>query len=485
MLAFIKTNYRAGDTIEVTTDEGTFTGEMEYVNEKYLVLRQPNGKIVGIAASSVHTFSADIPVPVIPEGKPVTKPAVYDEPTEKTEEEVLTSDEEERATDEQSELEELGINIAEPKVIGKIDLDRVDPRYSRRRYFKGDDLEPETLEKQERENNYYTKRESYVPAKGRITYYNREKRYGFIHDYTTDGDLYFQQYQVVDSALYDQLSRGTKVVYSHDHNQQGPTAVCLHLPHTVSHLLEIVENQIEARRYQYARGICDHILEADPENAEAKSVLEELQNYQSVPRFAQQPSEYSSTQYNPYTIYSGAKKAYLEKNYAEAEKLYLQAIEADEKSESCIKDLLTLYVSLFKQAETEEVKNEIKEKADTLLESHRHLLPDNLTTNQFLALNYYLPMLSYDRFNEMVDKIMADPGISENVSRKVFYLWQKAIVLVKTNHTEEALSLAEEGLAIAPHSRQLQNIRNLILYPELYNRESTQVPTENNTETAE
>lgn len=491
MLAFIKTNYRAGDAIEVNTVEGIFTGEIEYVNNKYLVLRQPNGQIVGISAESIHTFRAESPVAVKPESVPVTRPAeeeYYDAPSEydnTTLPGLDFSGEEEEDTNHANEahidLESLGLNIAEPKVVGRIDLDRVDPRYNRRRYFREGELpETEKTEKTMREDPYRLKREPYVPAKGRITYYNREKRYGFIRDYASDNDLYFQQYQVVDSNLYDQLGRGTKVVYSLDRNQQGMTAVCLHLPNTVSRLLEIVERQIEARRYQYARGICEHIIESDPENVEAKALLEELQNYLPTPRFTPTTDNPTSSQYNPYTIYSGAKKAYLEKDYAEAEKLYLRAIEAEEKTESCVKDLLTLYVSLFKIAETEEERKEVKEKADNLLESYRYLLPDNLTNNQFLALNYYLPTLDYDHFMEIVDKIMKDPSINENVSRKIFYIWQKAIVLIKTNHTEEALALAEEGLLIAPHSRQLQNVRNGILHPEMYNREQLGGHTENN-----
>jgi hypothetical protein len=87
MLAFIKSNYQIGDTIEVTCSEGVIAGQIEYVNNKYIVLRQSNGKVCGIAASDIRTFTADSPVPMMPcNGKQATV-----EPTE-SDEDLQTED---------------------------------------------------------------------------------------------------------------------------------------------------------------------------------------------------------------------------------------------------------------------------------------------------------------------------------------------------------------------------------------------------------
>ena len=145
--------------------------------------------------------------------------------------------------------------------------------------------------------------------------------------------------------------------------------------------------------------------------------------------------------------------------------MYGKAIEAGEKVESCVKDLVTLYVSNFKQA-AEEDKPTMRDKAVKFLEDHRHLLADTLTTKQFLALNYYLPLLDFDSFIQVVDDILQDPQVADVVSRKVFYLWQKGIALNKMGRTEEALAVAEEGLKLAPHSRQLTNLQSQILNPQ-------------------
>ena len=39
MLTFIKLNYKIGDVIEVTCTEGVVKGQMEFVNDRMIVLR--------------------------------------------------------------------------------------------------------------------------------------------------------------------------------------------------------------------------------------------------------------------------------------------------------------------------------------------------------------------------------------------------------------------------------------------------------------
>lgn len=484
MLAYIKTNYKTGDSIEVTTTQGVIVGSIEYVAEQYIILRQPNGQICGISASDIHSFRADCPIPFKPQEIPTTKISEETSPTANENEEICND---EKPADtfkqptQQEEKDILSAAIVEPKVVGHIDLDKlrqIDPKFSRRNYFRnteGNNMTTDSQNEKEmvgtRENTYSTStnnyHQHYVGAKGRITYYNNEKRYGFIHDYNTDSDLYFHYQQVADYELYDHLYKGTKVTYSMENNSQGLTARCVHLPHTVSELLTMAEEYYDSHYYQFVQGIAEHILEVEEDNKEAKDLLSELHNITSTPRFTPTAFHTLTTQYNPCTIYSAAKKAYLAKDNALAEELYQKAIEAGEKPESCVKDLVTLYVSNFKQTVGEEEKEKARQKAIDFLNSHRQLLSDNLTTKQFLALNFYLPILDYEKFIATVDEILADPQVNRVLSRRVFYIWQKSIALNKMGHSEEALHLVEQGLSIAPRSRQLLNLRNMILYPEI------------------
>ena len=517
MLAFIKTNYQVGDPIEVNCSEGVITGSIEFVNNKYIVLRQPNGKICGIAASDIRTFTAASPVTMVPQhGTCATQAPAYDEETDTMDvaDEELQDEEIDNAETAGAEnadkpqtlrdflgkekpvqsADELTGNpnvVAEPKVVGHIDLERIDPRYAHRKYFK-----PNENEGGDANNNSYRdnlqdnawggngyQRQPYVSAKGRITYYNSTKRFGFIHDFASDSDLYFYIQQVADNDLYSHLVKGTKVVYTISRNNQGPTAECVHLPHTVDDLLDMAEDLYEARHPHLARGVLQHVLDVYPDNKDASDLMGDIES--AVPQ--QRPAQsFEPSQYNPCTIYAEAKKAYLAKDYDKAEEQYLKAIEANEKAESCVKDLLTLYVSRYKQSDDFEVKSEERRKASEFLEKHRSLLTDNLTTKQFLALNYYLPIQDYDKFLEMVDEIWNDSQIGGVTSRKVFYLWQKGIALNKLGRKEEALELVEEGLAIAPFNRQLQNLRDNINNPEVgegfsaaeENAEEAQAPAE-------
>ena len=82
MLTFIKTNYRAGDTIEINCSTGTFIGTIEYVTDRFIVLRQPNDKVCGIAAQDVRSFTADLPPVADPHAVPATLAPACEQPIE-------------------------------------------------------------------------------------------------------------------------------------------------------------------------------------------------------------------------------------------------------------------------------------------------------------------------------------------------------------------------------------------------------------------
>ncbi len=476
MLAFIKANYKVGDALEVNCSEGTILGQIEYVSNTFVVLRQNNGNICGIAATDIRSFKASEPVHVEP-----TEDFHFDEETDDLSTD--TPDETDNTTTQPTLRDVLGNDmkdapsadelvapeaVGQPKVVGKIDLaklQRIDPKISRRSYFKsGEDDEAAT--------DNADKSEVFIDARGKITYYNNEKHYGFIRDFDTETDLYFFAQQVVESALYENLRKGLKVVYSVGQNAQGVIATCIHFPHTADDLYLMAENQFDARRYNFAKTILEHILECAPDYEKAKQLLEEINETQpqnNVPTGYvrhNNPGFNKPAYNNAKSVYAEAKKAYLDKDFDRAEELYAKAIEEGDKPESCVKDMLTYYVSRFKQGETDEEKAQAKAKAIDYLEQHKSLLSHNLTTKQFLALNYYLPLQEYPKFIEAVDDILAHWPESESPVRKAFYYWQKSIALNKMGQVDDALALIDEGLEIAPQHRQLLNLRDYILSPE-------------------
>lgn len=505
MLDFIKKNYQVGATIEIVTSAGVYAGQIEFMSNKYIVLRQNNGKICGIAGSDIFTFQADIPAPILAgeasweeadgEKNECTADRKSSSPVH-TEFQTLTASPIPSAPEtllqtgpETPEKEETAetlpgtISLAEPKVVGQIDLKKlqeIDPKFSRRNYFlrtndrysqehTDEELESPSAETEEDNQDNVklaNRNQPYVSAKGCVTYFNRDYRYGFIHDFSSDADLYFKMHQIAEPMLLDRIRKGTKVVYTIDHNVQGPTANCIHLPHPVNTLMIIAENCLDSHRNYFAREIMEHVLECYPDNRDAQDLLEEAKNPDQNTGEYTSASHSSAPLYNPSLIYSQAKRAYLKKDFAEAEKLYMQAIEANEKPESCVKDLLTLYVFNYKQTEDEEEKENVRAKALQFLESYRHLLVDNMTNLQFLALNFYSPMGEYTKFMELIDRIMETPAISNVISRKVFYSWQKAMALYKLGRADEALELVDSVLEVSPHNRQLQALRNTIVGTE-------------------
>lgn len=116
-------------------------------------------------------------------------------------------------------------------------------------------------------------RTPYVGARGRITYYNAIKRYGFIHDFNTENDLYFYIQQIAEDELCNELHKGTKVVYSIGRNNMGPIATCVHLPHTVEDTLAIADDQIDARHYYLAKGLLNMCLNSSPTMPKPKTCL--------------------------------------------------------------------------------------------------------------------------------------------------------------------------------------------------------------------
>lgn len=493
MLTFIKTNYQTGDTIEITCSEGIVTGQIEYVTGQYIVLRQSNGQICGIAATDIRSFRADSPVKMVPaNGERAVKAPAYDpeefaadSATERNGEsaeqyssvatptlrDVLGEEKEVESADSLTGA----APVAEPKVVGHIDLASIDPNYGRRRYFKSaEDVNGENAASTDNYNNGYQQgnngyaRRSYVRATGRITYYNSLKRFGFIHDFETDSDLYFYVHQIVDEELFNHLTKGTKVVYTIGQNNQGRIATCIHLPRTINELYTMAEDSFDSHQYVVSKGLLEHILLADPDNVDAKQLLGDVEA--TLPRVGGGERMRGELEpYNPCLLYAQAKKALLSKDYDLAEETYLKALKANEKPESCVKDLLTLYVSRFKQAATGEEKLQIRNKANEFLEAHHSmLLSDSLNTKQFLALNYYLPIQDYDNFLTAVDRLLLDPYVCDSNPRRVFYLWQKAIALNKMGHTDEALKVCDEGLELSPYNRQLNNLRDILLHPEKY-----------------
>lgn len=473
MLAFIRANYRKGDTIQVTTSEGTFEGTLIQATAEGIVLQLSNGNVFGASAADLRTFTAASPIPMVPAAGHDYQPAeeaVEDEMAKEESETVVAETEEEAPTTRPTSIgdvikkkkeaeiytTEVPETDASLKVVGRISLDqlkRIDPKSSNRPYFKSPDYDKD--DEFQHNDGQLSNDDIYVPPMGRISFYNREKRYGFIHDFKNDFDLYFHTSQVADHKLFERLNKGTKVVYSVGENQQGHVAQCIHLPHTIDELLDIADENIEKGFYQLAYGVLEHVLEADPNNADALDMSIEVKGLLPRPAAkAEVPFHDNAVD----TTYSAAKRAAIAKDYDKAEALYKEAIEKKERLTSSIKDLLQLFVMRYKSVDTDAEREMWYDEAIKALETYEGLLPDDLSTKQYLAGNFYLPLQDYDHFLSISAELLELPELENDRTKRVFYIWQRALALHKLGRDEEALAAIHEGLEIIPTHSQLRSL---------------------------
>ncbi|KAA0240234.1 MAG: hypothetical protein EDM72_13060, partial [Chlorobiota bacterium] len=264
-----------------------------------------------------------------------------------------------------------------------------------------------------------------VSPNGYIVKHSSMRGFGFLHDKDSN-EIYFNYNDVIDDRLLKMLD-GTKqhlqihisftVVYSGERRK----AFSLHQPWTVKQILEKAEEFIGAKDLMNARNLCEQILEVFPNNSDAENLLEKID--------ASNRSQYSTFR-NSGLNYFRAKKAKEAKNYEEAIKYFLLALDGGEKIESTVKDLATTYQEM----------GEI-EKGVELLEKYMDKLPANSATYNFTA-NYYAAaglietaLLYLKRLDEITPKY-----------KKPDLLYRKASFYIKVENYSDALECIKQIL---------------------------------------
>lgn len=487
MLSFIAANYKKGDRIEICCSEGKTSGEIVFVDHNGIVLLLPNGELCGIAAADVRSFTAPKPSNIVlpsnadqntytPAADPAPQPSEETLPATEAEaphEEKRTSIAdviEPAAAPEDGNALTGALSTPGVKVVGKISLEelkKVDPKFNKSYIFN------------KKDNNSGNE----VKPMGRITHFNPMKNYGFIHDDEINSDLYFNLLSIVDETLKRNVKVGTPVVYSMKRNAVGYVAFGIHAPASINELLDLVDAHIEKGHFTTAEILLGHILKVDANNRDALDLMAEVKtflpskNFNNAPKAPKAPKPQQQTTFNTFNkkentfnedvLYAKAKRASLEKNYDEAEKLYIKALHAGQRVESCVKDMLQIYVTRYKRTDTPEETEKALHDALAAYDKYKSYLTDDLSTLQFLAGNFYLPLNEYETYLELSKKILTRPEVN-TTSKRVFYLWQQALALHKLNRDEEALAMLDEGLKQSPNHTQMKNLKEVIEHPELF-----------------
>ena len=190
------------------------------------------------------------------------------------------------------------------------------------------------------EESHAKENQKIVPALGSIKWISADGRpFGCILDGKDNIELYFSFSQVVDPHLLKTIRRGASVIYTKAIEALGPKAKIIHSPGKISDLLNLAKNLVKSGDEKFAIGVLEHILNEYPDNFDAEKLLKELGgkvSYRIIPN-----KQTSSTE-----LYQKAKRLHDSKKYDEAIDAYKEAIKANHKRESAVKDLGMLYLFL-------------------------------------------------------------------------------------------------------------------------------------------
>lgn len=467
MFDFIRSTYKKGDKLKLTCANGEFSGEILFINSDSIILKTLEGKVCGIKGCEISFFeelsvcTSQSPEKVnIKDNKQdqinqVVTNNVCDISTIELSDKELMSSQKERVEvipekdKKQLDSNQKGINISQYKTGDVIPLDilhRIDPRTSKPRITKKVKT-TQTFNGLESlqvlvENDHKIQNNQYVPALGSVKWISADGRpFGCILDGKENIELYFSFSQIADPYLLKNIKKGASVIYTKSIESLGPKAKIIHSPGKIIDVLNLAIDLAKSGNVKFAIGVVEHILNEYPENFDAEKLLKELKS---------KVSYHIITNKQPHPtieLYQKAKRLHDSKKYDEAIEAYKEAIKANHKRESAVKDLGMLYLFLCNQAELEEQKESFRLEAIDFMEDNSKYLPQNTVTWSYLE-NFYYSVREFEKFDRITDKLLANKQIQSEGQRYVFLLNKKAASFLRRGNKNKAKEYVEKSLKV-------------------------------------
>lgn len=305
------------------------------------------------------------------------------------------------------------------------------------------------------EEDHAKENQRIVPALGSIKWLSADGRpFGCILDGKENVELYFSFSQIVDPHLLKNVRRGASVVYTKAVESLGPKAKIIHSPGKIADILKLAMDLAKSGDEKFAIGVLEHILNEYPDNFDAEKLLKELGgkvSYRIIPN-----KQTSSTE-----LYQKAKRLHDSKKYNEAIGAYKEAIKANHKRESAVKDLGMLYLFLCNQAESEEKKEDFRLEAIDFMEENSKYLPESTVTWSYLE-NFYYSVREFEKFDLVTDKLLANKQVQSEGQRYVFLLNKKAASFLRRGNKKRAKEYIEKSLEVYPEGSAVLKLLSII-----------------------
>ena len=450
----IKKRCVVNDIVSFKTKSGdSFSGTVLEIDDDTVIIQNTDGDEEYIPGSEIVSFKKHVS----------SKPEATSSPTTDTSDVDTVEGAKVSVNDTPKVREELDVQSAGPQpasiieskpgqpghVIGWIDLGKIDPKKGQRPNIKHDPRELALLDQPEATldkglssfvSSYKSEDENdqMIEACGYIVADNEDK--GFIWDQGLESEIGFMAEDICDDILYDCESWvGKRVSYIKINDNKGVKAVGITLPRPVYEILAMADNLSDDHSTkQNAYDLLQEVLAHNPENEDAKYLLQELKgafkkrqiHSLSMPldldalkeaKTYDPKSHDKSVEKNKRATeeYQKAKKCVNNKQHKEALQHYLKAYEA-QKSVAYIKDIGMQYCTLcskkYIESHPEDKPNvyTYRREGAEFLKNNVDRLPKGQSTYHFLESTYYV-LHEYDKYLAIVDRLIETKGPSQRV----------------------------------------------------------------------
>lgn len=444
MIEFLKSNFKTGDLIEITTDSETTQGQIDFFGPDYIVLRLSNGQVKGISASSISTFASISSDPAAETGSA---------PTEEAKETPSTATPQSEAEPSKPFTKYKPGDRVPLSILAERDPSLLD------------DWSKKGQTKKRNEEAVEGVREAYVQAKsdsrkedqvvvspiGKIVQLRPSYQFGFI-DTPDQRRYYFNRADLLDASLRDFSGDNIEVAFLPASNHKGLTAKAIVRPQTIDKLLDVVMERATSGDLFRSRNLLQMIAEKYPKNQSTKSILDALESVLSKGHNREETEDSQA--------YDEGIGHLEDKDFEAALKSFHTSIEEGVKVEQAIKQAITTYVRMYTATEELETKETTRHAALDFINEKKSNLPNNIST-LFVLENAYFALGEYSAHIDVVEEVINFCAKKRDIAKYIFYLRKAAQSYYRLGDFGRALDSAQEGLEREPDDEQLIKLRDM------------------------